>query len=234
MKKNMSVCLLLLLCLSANMALAQGQDIKLNTAFAPPVKTLFEQVMQEAFKRNGLNVTVQAPPAERALQQANDGIDDGDGPRIAGLSSKYPNLIQVPEKVIDTEFVAFTKNATMEAKGWDSVKQYRVGIITGWKILEDNLAGSQALEKVANSEALFKLLANDRIDVAVIGKLDGMAAIRQLGLTDVHAVSPPLEIKPMYLYLNKKHEALVPKIDAGLKEMKSDGTYQKLLDQLDK
>jgi polar amino acid transport system substrate-binding protein len=232
MKRKTLLCLALLtLCLPTSLLFAQEKEIKLNTAFVPPVRTIFESLMKEAFKRNDLVVVVQAPPAERALQQANDGTDDGDGPRIAGLSAKYPNLIQVSEKVIDTEFVAFTRSVKFEPNGWESVKPYRVGIVTGWKILEDNLAGAKSLEKVANAETLFKLLANDRIDVAVIGKLDGMSAIKQLDLKDITALSPPLAVKEMYLYLNKKHEALASRIDASLKEMKADGTYQKIFDQ---
>lgn len=219
------------LCLPSTLLFAQENPIRLNTAFAPPVRTIFESVMKEAFKRNGLDVVVQAPPAERALQQANDGADDGDGPRIEGLSAKYPNLVMVPEKVIDTEFVAFTKSAKFEPTNWDSVKPYRVGVVTGWKILETNLAGSKSLEKVADAEALFRLLANDRIDVAVIGKLDGMSAIKKMNLTGITALSPPLVVKPMYLYLNKKHEDLVPKIDSALKQMKSDGTFKKIFDE---
>jgi polar amino acid transport system substrate-binding protein len=33
----------------------------------------------------------------------------------------------------------------------------------------------------------------------------------------------------MYLYLNKKHEALVPQIAQALREMKADGTYNKIM-----
>ena len=34
------------------------------------------------------------------------------------------------------------------------------------------------------------------------------------------------------MYLNKKHEALVPKLAAALKSMKDDGTYQKLFNMV--
>ncbi len=210
---------------------AQQETLVLNTAFTWPVGKIFEEVMKEAFQRNGLDVVVQAPTAERGLQHANRGIDDGDGPRIAGLSRLYPNLIQVPEKIVDVEFTAFSKKDIPVTNSWDSLDDYRVGILIGWKILEENLA-SASLRKVKDAETLFRLLNDGRIDVAVINRVDGQAVIRQMNMDGIKALQPPLDVKEMFLYLHRKHEDLVPKIDRTLKEMKADGTYQKIVDSV--
>lgn len=169
--------------------------------------------------------------SERSIQQANDGTDDGDGPRIAGLTQKYPNLIQVPEKIIDVEFSAFSKNTAFEPNGWESLKPYRVGIVIGWKILEDNIVGTKQLEKVNSVETLFKFLDSNRIDIAVIGKLDGLAAIKSQELKDIRVFQPPLAVREMFLYLNKKHKDIVPQIASALKSVKDDGTYHKIVNQ---
>ena len=41
-------------------------------------------------------------------------------------------------------------------------------------------------------------------------------------------LSPSLGREPVYHYLHKKHEALVPKIDGVFKEMQKDGTLERL------
>ena len=229
--RQKSLFVIIVLLLVSAKSYAEQQIIRLNTAFVPPIRVIFEETMKEAFKRNGLDVTFTALPAEISIQQANDGTDDGDGPRIAGLTQKYPNLIQVPEKIIDVEFSAFSKNTAFEPNGWESLKPYRVGTVIGWKILEDNIIGTGKLEKVNNIEMLFKFLDASRIDIAVIGKLDGLAAIKSQGLKDIHILQPPLAVREMFLYLNKKHKDIVPQIASALKSLKDDGTYQKIVNQ---
>ena len=228
MKRNL-LSVIILLTLTAP-GFAQQHTLRLNTAFSGPVRAIFEGVVKEVCARNNLKVKVQAPSAERALQQANSGADDGDGPRIAGLSEIYANLIQVPEKVVDVEFSAFSKK-DIQIKDWESLKPYRVGILIGWKILEANIVGTKSLRKVKDAKTLFKLLENDRIQVAVINKVDGQAIIRRENLKNIKLITPPLAVREMFLYLHKKHKDLVPQIAASLKELKDEGAYQQISDR---
>jgi polar amino acid transport system substrate-binding protein len=186
--------------------------------------------MKQVFSRNGLKVSVQFLPAERAIQQANSGMNDGDGPRVAGLETQYTDLIQVPEKFLDMEFVGFSKNAAIRTDRWESLKPYRIGFIRGWKILEANIVGTQSLDIAGNTENLFNLLKKDRIDIAVIGKAEGLNHIMEQRIKDIRVLSPPLAKKEMFLYLHKKHENLVPKIAASLKDMKREGKYSQIAD----
>ena len=36
---------------------AEQQTLRLNTAFVPPIRVIFEETIKEVFKRSGLNVT---------------------------------------------------------------------------------------------------------------------------------------------------------------------------------
>jgi len=56
----------------------------------------------------------------------------------------------------------------------------------------------------------------------------GLAQTGKLSL--VTGALPPLARVEMFIYLNKKHAALVPKAAQALVEMKTDGSYQKLYD----
>jgi polar amino acid transport system substrate-binding protein len=76
---------------------------------------------------------------------------------------------------------------------------------------------------------MFRMLDSGRIDLALYTRADGIALIRSLGLSSIAPLSPPLKDVDMYLYLNKKHEALVPQIAQALREMKADGTYNKIM-----
>jgi polar amino acid transport system substrate-binding protein len=208
--------------------------LKINTAFAMPLSSeaqdgIFDRLMQAVFKRLNKTVVVQHPPAERALRYANAGIDDGDGPRIAGLDKLYSNLIQVPEKTIDVDFVAFTKgDLTFDSTDWDSLKPYDVGIVKGWKILEKNIQETQSRVSAKDPTHLFEMLRDDRIQVAVIGRMTGLYTAREINLA-VNVMEPPFASREMFLYLNKKHADLVQPVSDALKALKDEGLYAEIM-----
>ena len=160
---------------------------------------------------------------------ANAGIEDGDLNRIAGLERAYPNLIRVPEKNMDMHFVAFTRQADLTLdQGWRGLSGHSVGIIKGWKILEQNLPTDVQAIFVKDAEQLFRLLEHRRVDVVLYAQHLGQAQAQQLGLTDVRVAGPTLTSQAMYIYLHKKHAQLVPRLAEALRQMKADGTYARI------
>jgi polar amino acid transport system substrate-binding protein len=59
-----------------------------------------------------------------------------------------------------------------------------------------------------------------------MGLEKGCDLLQRLNITNVHPLLPPLEVAHLYLYMHKKHEALVPKVTDMLRTLKSDGTYE--------
>ena len=52
--------------------------------------------------------------------------------------------------------------------------------------------------------------------------------IETLGLQSIRVLEPPLATKEMFLYLNRKHLALIPKMAEQLRIMKQDGSYDRI------
>lgn len=188
-----------------------------------------DQIVKEAFRRIGVEVKLILLPSERALKNANSGIDDGNYPRISGLSKAYPNLLKVPEKIRNSEFVAFSKNKTIKTNNWESLSPYNVALITGWKIFEKNIGGAKSVTKVKNAKSLFILLEKNRADLVLYERNKGLGTIRELGFQNVYNLNPPLAVKEMFLYLHKKHKRLIPQLDIALRKMKKDGSYAKIV-----
>lgn len=220
----------LILLFVALCARAESPALVISTNNTPLDRKALELLSREAFHRAGLQHKLVSNPSERSLFMANQGEVDGEGLRIAGLSAQYPNLIQVPERFIGISFVAFSKDAMINLdQNWDSLKPYRVAFITGWKMFEANASGAKSVTKVDKPEQMFKMLDSGRIDLALYTRADGISLLRSLGLSTIAPISPSLKDVDMYLYLNKKHEALVPRIAKALREMKGDGTYNKIM-----
>lgn len=56
----------------------------------------------------------------------------------------------------------------------------------------------------------------------------GLAILKEMKITDVTVLNPPLAAFPVFHYLHKKHEALVPKLHAVLLQMQKDKTIESI------
>ena len=229
------VCLsLVVLTLSGNPAYAENvTTLVLNDTNDPPYTTVagdgfVDVIVGEAFRRAGFRLKLIKLPPERGLVNANAGIEDGDLTRIAGLEKNYPNLVRVPEKLMDWHFVAFTRQAKPAEASWNSLEQLSVGHIKGWKIFEQNLRPSTQITTTDNPGQLFAMLDKDRIDVALYERWLGYALAKQMGMQKMRVVEPPLAVREMYIYLHKRHADKIPAIAAALRAIKAEGMYSRV------
>lgn len=209
-------------------------DFVLNNVNGPPFTTaqgdgFLDIVVSEAFKRAGASVRFVTLPPERGLRNANEGIEDGEVTRIAGIELSYKNLLPVPEKIVDWKFSAFSRTPNLALQSdWRSLAPYTVGIIKGWKIAETNLLGKQDVVLAGDVSQLFRLLEKERAEVIVYSREMGLAYLLTEGLHGIYIVEPPLDSREMFIYLHRKHAAFVPKLAESLRSLKADGTYDRI------
>jgi len=229
------------LCLLSVPTMAEAPDhekiLVLNAAVSDPLSNdeqtgFVDRLVGTALRRLNYRLESVHIPAERALIIANDGISDGEMLRIAGLQKNYPNLIQVPEKLIDLEFVAFTRNKLLRITGWQDLAARPAAIITGWKIFERNIPATTELVTVKNVDQLFTLLLKDRTEVILYSRWSGLAYIRKHQLQGISIVEPPLARQGMYVYLHKRHRDLAPRLAEELRSLKAEGEYQRLFHEI--
>ena len=214
-------------------AIAKPLELVLNNPTAPPFTTaahdgLLDVVVGEAFRRAGLRLRLVTLPAERGLINANEGIDDGDLSRIAGIEKVYPNLVRVPEKIFDMHFVALARTDLIRQASWTSLKPYSVGYIKGWKIFEQRLAPETEVTAAAGPQQLMNMLALGRVQFVLYSRWMGLALAKSLGETDIRVVEPPLAKRAMFIYLNKKYSAYLPALAKALRDIKREGMYSRV------
>ncbi|MEY4753998.1 MAG: hypothetical protein RJA44_1673 [Pseudomonadota bacterium] len=200
---------------------------------SPLVRQALRLLSEEAFRRTGLELRLVSMPSARSLQAANAGEVDGEGLRIGGLDKQYPDLIQIPERYVGDTYVAFARDASIRLdQGWASLEPYRISYITGWKVFEANATRARSITPVETAEQMFRMLDAGRIDLALYTLVDGEALIRSLGLSSLGAARPVLKEVDMYLYLHRRHADLVPQIARALRDMKADGSYNRIVHSL--
>ncbi|HYG91769.1 MAG TPA: transporter substrate-binding domain-containing protein [Azospirillum sp.] len=223
--------LLLLLALFVSSGSQAADKLFIGTGVGAPYvqedrQGFLDLLVAEVFRRLGQDGEIQVyASAERALMNANSGLDDGDAMRVAGLETIYPNLVRVPEKVVDNDFVAYSLRHDTATPAFEALRPYALGYIVGWKIFEANLGAGFQTATVQDAEQLFTLLANDRADMVLFEEWQGRWIARKLGLP-VKVLAPPLVHTEMFMYLHRKHTALAAPAAEALRAMKADGTYQ--------
>jgi polar amino acid transport system substrate-binding protein len=206
----------------------------INSSYSPPhssanAEGILDRLLVAAFGRLGRRVEIRMPPAERGLQDANNGIADGDVGRIRGVDAIYPNLVIVDEPIIESrDFVAFSIRHQFRTPDWAALNPYNVGLVQGWKIFETHAANARSVTRTRDTRALFRMLQHDRIDVALSARLDGLTMAHDLGIQGIRALEPPLARLKMFLYLHRRHADLAPRLARTLRAMKADGAFERI------
>ncbi|OEU68348.1 MAG: hypothetical protein BA863_02265 [Desulfovibrio sp. S3730MH75] len=231
--KHIKVIAMILMCFASTCAYAGEDTIRISTSYKTLLSTpdqtgMLDQIVKEAFRRIGIKSRIVFTPNERSLVAVNDGMFDAEINRVAGMEKKFPNLIQVPEANMVMHFVSFaTKDISIT--DWESLRSLKVGIVRGWKILEQNTQGFPYVTRVMNADQLFLMLHKGRIDVALFSKILGYEWISNLDCDHVQHLEPPLASRGMFLYLHKNHQQLAIPVAEALREMKRDGTYDRIV-----
>lgn len=195
-------------------------------------------LLTEAFKRNGIEFHAEYHPSLRSLALSNSGMVDGELHRIYEFNEtsggKYPNLIRIESKLLSVWLAAFA-NRNINIKTWNDLKGYTVIYYRGRKDVKkflNKVLLPEQIHDVTTDEQAFKMLAHDRADIVISESRQG----NQI-LTSNPDLSEIVEIANMhesniYAYLHNKHKEIAPKIAETLEEMKTDGTFSIIVNEV--
>ncbi|MCO4757319.1 MAG: transporter substrate-binding domain-containing protein [Oceanospirillaceae bacterium] len=212
-----------------------ARDLHVNTGFTPPVSTIYSRVLAEAGHAIGVNIHVQPVSAERSLQLVAEGIDDAECCRVKPIIEReFPSLTPVQPSFYTARFVAFTRSPEVRITQWDDLKPYSVGTVTGWKIHVNNIRRIQPAEShiLDSADAMFKMLDNQRIDVALLGDLNGLYELRRQGIAGFHLHAPALAEVPLHLLLNEGNADLAKPLGHALQGMLDSGRVAQIIQQV--
>ena len=190
-----------------------------------PAAEIAEQILNLAYQRLGITLVVKKFPGERSLYSANNGETDGELYRKIGMERDYPNLVIVPIPLQTYEIVIFTLATDFNVHGWESLSPFVIGYVKGIKIIEQNTKGMRVEPAVTMRQAFLKMSLG-RSDVVIANRASGLAVLKELNMTDVRVLKPALASFAVFHYLHKKHQDLVPKLSAVLKQMQSDKSIE--------
>lgn len=221
--------------ISSNISIGHTEEIfTINTADKPPYSTnnnsgVYDKIISSVFGDMGMKIKINHLLSARSIENVQVGIDDAEYARIKGLSNTYSNLIIVGEKILDFSFTAFAKDSSIKIEDWESLKPYNVAFMRGWKIYEKNVKAKSVLI-VSTENELFQVLKKGRVDIILYELLRGMDYMKKNKISGIVDLKRAISKRGMYLYVNKKHEQLVPEIENRLRLFKTGNEYRNILE----
>nr|WP_315186587.1 transporter substrate-binding domain-containing protein [uncultured Albidiferax sp.] len=217
---------------AAALALAVGpvvaqQVLQIGRVDVPsPLAAVAEGVMKEAFKRSGLSAEFKGMPLARSIIMADEGRLDGELVRIADAVKTYPNLVAVPTPVVWLDVGIYSLDEKLVHLPRAELRAHTVGVTRGTLILTKYSQGMHVTD-AHNVAAALDMLTHGRFDIAMMIYIDGELGIARQQLQGIYRRPRYWASEPLYFYLNKKHAALVPRINTALQAMQKEGLLKK-------
>lgn len=131
-------------------------------------------------------------------------------------------MIAVPTHLGIHELVVITIDPDLElSNGISSLKNHKVGYIAGWIMIEPLLKHLKNSFAIADKYTLFSMLKPDRFDAILFSKQAATELIRQDTTGTMRILEPVIRTSPLYLFMHKKHQKMLPKISKKIKQLKN-------------
>ena len=217
---------------------ASCQPITLAAVGMEPDSNSFQatvSLVAEVSSRSGVEIKLVSLSAKRAHENLKAGEIDGEWCRVDGYGENIPGLIQISEPVASHPYTAYAIRDDIKINGWESLKDYKIAYLRGWKVVEINISAlTDNLHPLNSTEAGIKFVSSGRADIFINIPfiINPLLARDDLKQTATFALHPPLDYLNVYAYLLPKHAALAAKIERALATIKKNGTYHRLLPSL--
>lgn len=189
------------------------------------VTDVYFEFLKIAYAEIGYETTFKKVPIKRAYINVNEGISDGMVISSKDILRFYKNILIIPEPLTTIELVAITCREDIDVK---NLKPYRIGILRGYTITEKKTE-KHSRQIVNNHDSLFSMLEANRVDVALAMRRETARFMKKNPqYKNVRIVEPSISRIPLYHSLNKKHEALIPKVTPVIKRLIKEKVLEKL------
>ena len=182
-------------------------------------------------KDMGVKIKVACMAGKRSFNMLKQGKLDGDLARLEGFEKIIPNLVRVEESVSDVPYLAYVKDASITINGWESLRSYKIAYFKGMKQVETNLAGHPNLMPVNSVRQGLKMVISGRADIFPFAPtlVEPVLRTDEFKNSGVAALKTPVAMLSNYIYVQPQHAELAKKLSAKLTQIKSDGTYAKMM-----
>jgi polar amino acid transport system substrate-binding protein len=202
------------------------------------LKGFVAAIVKEVFKRMDQPITITVYPFVRALKM----IEDGEADAIFTFAknperevfSDFPAEVLVDQKM--SLFVPNNSPISFDG-GLSKLRQYQIGVVIGYRygpVFDEAVKNGilPNIQETNSPESNAKKLEAGRIDLWMSNREQPLFTIKKLGFSEaIKELKPEVQLIPSYIAFSKKRNLgnISERFSNKLREMKSDGTYKRLI-----
>lgn len=200
-------------------AVASEQEIAVGASNNLPADHPSIVLMDKAYQQLGYQMTLIVMPLERSAHESNKGqILDAELSRTAQAAEILPNMLRVEVPIGHIRITAFSRNPALKINQWRDLSAFRVDVLRGIYLARVNMQEQEYTEVNSISQAIQRLLSG-RTDVAVLLGDETQWQLKQLENHGIYAITPDLAKTEIFHYVHERHAALVPQLEAALRQL---------------
>ncbi len=224
-------CLTIVVTFSYRESYAKDELPTLDFAVANDFSSSLDKILNIALQNIGYDLTISQQGTTAAAESANSGEKDGFTFHNLGIETEFPNLVLVQEPFAEqSTYVYVRSESDFKIQSWKDLAGYSIGTLYQKPYLDEHIpSDAKSISRFATNVQLLDGLAAGLCDVALV---------RSVTDTEIYVPSTvknlcAIDVIDGYIYLNKKHAALAPKLAEQLAKMKASGEYDQILYTVD-
>ena len=246
--RKIAIITLIMLAATAGTGMAAGNSVSITSVPWPPYYSQYldnygivPHIVKAVYERIGRTPQFNFQAWAAALKEAQEGKYDALCNEY--FSEERAKKFYFSDPYMESEIVFFKRKG--EDITWstlESLKPYRIGVVRGYINSEEFDAADFLKKREARSDLLnIKSLLLKQTDLIVMDKLVAFQVndTKLFGheKNAIEPLTPPLFVQKLHMLFSKvnpESEKRVKEFNKGLKEIKEDGTYKKIMDSYNK
>ena len=211
--------LLCLLCFQCSTCLAAVPQIEVGASNNLPLDHPSILLMEKAYQQLGYQMKLVVMPLERSAYESNKGLMlDAELSRTAEAAAMLPNMVRVQVPIGHIRITAFSRDPAIQIENWQSLGIWQVDVLRGIYLAKINMQGQQYTEVNTIPQAIQRLLSG-RADIAVLLGDETEWLLKQQAYQGIYTIAPDLAKTQIFHYVHERHAALVPQLEAALRQL---------------
>ncbi len=185
-------------------------------------------IFAEVSRRTGTEISLTLMDWAEAQKLVKSG--QGVGLVQLNRNADRETYLNFSEPLLTSEFVIFRRRADIHLQGLDSLAGKKVGV-EGGGFPKSLIAGRPEIERrlLESWEEGFRLLSQGEIDAVIVDRWVGEYVLARANISGLVPSAQPLETLVSHIAVVKERPGLLAEVDTALREMREDGTFERIL-----
>lgn len=209
---------------------AQAQPLQIASwdRTTNPLIGISEAVLTRLYADIGQPMQFIDLPARRAGLALASGEMDANTHRARDYLEANPQVVAVATPLGQVQLRAYTRDPTLRLAGWSDLPRWRVAHLRGVVRVEQLMPAGVHRVEAGSLRELWRLLATDAADVAILSELAGSPAQKPAGVPGLQRLDLVLDEHTIHHVLAARHAALAQKLNAALLRLQASGELEAL------